>query len=62
MTAVLYNTLCHTAAQLRLHAGDDILAINQFLDHASLDVTKIYVNAVSARADTSWQRVADQIL
>jgi integrase len=56
------HTLRHTAAQLRLQAGDDILAINQFLDHGSLDVTKIYVNAVSARPDSSWRRVADQIL
>lgn len=61
-TWITVHTLRHSAAQLRLQAGDDILAINQFLDHASLDVTKIYVNAVSARADTSWQRVADQIL
>ena len=61
-TWITVHTLRHTAAQLRLHAGDDILAINQFLDHGSLDVTKIYVNAVSARPDSSWRRVADQIL
>ena len=61
-TWVTVHTLRHTAAQLRLQAGDDILAINQFLDHGSLDVTKIYVNAVSARPDSSWRKVADQIL
>ena len=61
-TWVTVHTLRHTAAQLRLLVGDDILAINQFLDHASLDVTRIYVNAVSARPDGSWRRVADQIL
>lgn len=51
------HSLRHTAAKLRDAAGDDLRAVQDFLDHSNPATTTIYLNAVKARRDNSWQKV-----
>jgi integrase/recombinase XerD len=51
------HTLRHTAASLRLEAGDDIKSIQQYLDHSSATTTDRYVHRLVGQADSSWRRV-----
>lgn len=51
------HTLRHTAAMLRRQAGDDIQALQQFLNHSNLAVTQIYIQHRETRRDHSWSLV-----
>jgi integrase len=53
--------LRHTAAKLKRKSGDSLEQVSDFLDHAGYDVTRVYLNSVESKKDTSWQKVADLI-
>ena len=54
---ITVHTLRHTAAMLRVEAGEDLEAISQFLNHSSLSVTQIYLHQVEGHEDTAWLKV-----
>jgi len=58
---VRVHDLRHTAAMLRLEAGDSEEAIGSFLGHADLRTTKIYLHKVGGRRDRSWDTVQDML-
>lgn len=55
----LYHIHClrHSAAMLRLEAGDDISKISAFLSHSSLAITQIYLHNIVGLKDESWKKV-----
>jgi site-specific recombinase XerD len=53
------HTLRHTAASLRMESGEDVKAIQGFLEHSSLNITGRYLHALIGRRDLSWQRVGN---
>lgn len=57
--AISPHALRHAAAMLRLMAGDDVRAIQGFLDHSSLEMTSGYLPKLISQEDKSWQKVAD---
>jgi site-specific recombinase XerD len=56
------HTLRHTASMLRRAAGDDVEKISKFMDHSSLAITQIYLQAIEGQQDTSWSKIADLLL
>jgi integrase len=58
---VRVHDLRHTAAMLRLEAGDSIDDISSFLGHSSLRTTSIYLHRVGGRRDNSWGLVQDML-
>jgi integrase len=59
--AVSPHALRHAAAMLREDIGDDPRAIQQLLDHSSLDMTSRYMSAMRIDRDESWQAVAQRL-
>lgn len=55
------HDLRHTAAMLRVEAGDDVQSVCSFLGHSSLRTTSIYLNRVGGRKDNSWSKVRDML-
>lgn len=53
------HTLRHTAAHLRVRAGQSVLEIQRLLGHANLRITQIYLNAQGGFQDTGWQAVQE---
>ena len=51
------HSLRHTAAHLRLEAGDSLQDISELLCHSSLAVTQIYVHRTEGQKDKSWAKV-----
>lgn len=51
VTRFSIHSLRHTAAQQRYLMKPDILLLNQFLDHASLDTTRVYLAGLLTEAD-----------
>jgi site-specific recombinase XerD len=51
------HTLRHTASALRLSAGRSVLEISRLLGHSSLQVTQIYIEAMTGFEDDGWQDV-----
>jgi integrase/recombinase XerD len=51
------HTLRHTAAMLRAQLTDDLRHIQQFLNHAHLNTTQIYLQHAGKRVDNLWVRV-----
>lgn len=52
------HALRHSAAMLRMEAGDDVLTISKMLNHKNIAVTQIYLDHLKHRQDTSWQTVS----
>lgn len=51
------HSLRHTAAVLRMLAGDDLMSISGFLGHRNMVVTQVYLHSLTGRQDTSWKNV-----
>lgn len=51
----------HSAAKLRRDAGETVEQVSQFLDHASLAVTTVYLRRLEGQEDRSWAKVAEAI-
>lgn len=60
-TAIHVHSLRHTAAWLRLQAGDSILQICKLLGHNSISTTQIYLQALQGLGDESWSKVSEMI-
>lgn len=58
------HTLRHTAAALRWREGegDDILKISEFLDHANVSITQIYLSRNTKPIDDGWTAVEQLIM
>jgi len=52
------HVLRHSAAKLRVAAGETVEAVSRFLDHASLATTTRYLRQLEGEADRGWERVA----
>ncbi len=57
VTKIHVHTLRHTAAHLRVEAGDSIQDVSELLAHSSLSVTTIYLQRTEGRKDKSWAKV-----
>ncbi len=51
------HTLRHTAAMLRYELRRDIRELQEFLGHASINTTQIYITSNERRVDTLWAEV-----
>ena len=55
------HLLRHTAAKLRLDAGESVEEVSRFLDHSSLAVTTTYLRRLEGQEDHGWGKVAEAI-
>lgn len=55
------HTLRHTAADLRIAAGEDLLELSQFLGHSSTAITQIYLTKKKKSRDPHWAKVEAMI-
>jgi len=55
------HILRHTAAKLRLDAGESVEDVSRFFDHSSLAVTTTYLRRLEGQEDRGWGRVAEAI-
>lgn len=53
------HSLRHAAAMFRRQSGDDVQALQHFLNHANLAVTQIYIQHRDVTRDRSWTRVQE---
>jgi integrase len=56
------HALRHAAALLHYEVEKDVLSVNRFLDHKSLDVTMRYLRQLMTYIDTTWEQKAGLIL
>lgn len=57
--AIHPHTLRHTGAMLRREVGASVEEIMNFLGHANLSVTGVYLHQLEGKSDQSWGSVAD---
>jgi integrase len=55
------HCLRHTAAMLRMEAGENVNDISSFLGHSSINTTQLVQIELGGRQDKSWDAVAGML-